>query len=129
MRDQNSRHATARAVVIDQDPIWQQTVTATLVRSDVSVVANSADLSRAPELADTHAADLLLVGLEHEVDNRELYRLLRRVHKRCRNLLTVVFVEDGDRSIIDAAFAGGAYEAVDRRLAAGELVRVVTEAY
>lgn len=129
MRHQKLSQAAARAVVIDPDPLWQQAVTAALVRSDVSVVANSGDLSRAPELANTHAADLLLVGLEQEVDNRELYRLLRRVHKRCPDLVTVVFVEHEDRCIIDAALAGGAYGAVDRRLPAAELVRVVTEAY
>ena len=118
-----------RAVVIDPDPLWQQAVTAALTRSNVSVVANSGDLCRAPELADAHAADLLLVGLEEEVDNRELYRLLRRVHKRCPDLVTVVFVEHEDRLTVDAALAGGAYWAVDRRLGATELVRAVTEAY
>ena len=116
-------------MVIDPDPLWQQAVTAALTRSNVSVVANSGDLCRAPELADAHAADLLLVGLEEEVDNRELYRLLRRVHKRCPELVTVVFVEQEERLTVDAALAGGAYWAVDRRLGAAELVRAVTEAF
>jgi DNA-binding NarL/FixJ family response regulator len=129
MKEQKSRQAAARAVVIDPDPLWQQAVTAALTRSNVSVVANSGDLCRAPELADAHAADLLLVGLEEEVDNRELYRLLRRVHKRCPELVTVVFVEHEDRCTVDAALAGGAYWAIDRRLGASELVRAVTEAY
>ena len=129
MREQKSSQAAARAVVIDPDPLWQQAVTAALTRSGVSVVANSGELSRAPELADAHAADLLLVGLEEAVDNRELYRLLRRVHKRCPDLVTVVFVEQEDRCTVDSALAGGAYWAVDRRLGAAELVRAVTEAY
>lgn len=126
---EHRRQAAARAVVIDPDPLWQQAVTAALTRSNVSVVANSGDLCRAPELADAHAADLLLVGLEEEVDNRELYRLLRRVHKRCPELVTVVFVEQEERLTVDAALAGGAYWAVDRRLGAAELVRAVTEAF
>jgi DNA-binding NarL/FixJ family response regulator len=129
MREQKLSQAAARAVVIDPDPLWQQAVTAALTRSGVSVVANSGELGRAPELADAHAADLLLVGLEEEVDNRELYRLLRRVHKRCPDLVTVVFVEQEDRCTVDSALAGGAYWAVDRRLGAAELVRAVTEAY
>jgi DNA-binding NarL/FixJ family response regulator len=129
MREQKSSQAAARAVVIDPDPLWQQAVTSALTRSGVSVVANSGELSRAPELADAHAADLLLVGLEEEVDNRELYRLLRRVHKRRPDLVTVVFVEQEDRCTVDSALAGGAYWAVDRRLGAAELVRAVTEAY
>ena len=129
MREQKVSQAAARAVVIDPDPLWQQAVTAALTRSGVSVVANSGELGRAPELADAHAADLLLVGLEEEVDNRELYRLLRRVHKRCPDLVTVVFVEQEDRCTVDSALAGGAYWAVDRRLGAAELVRAVTEAY
>src|SRR5215468_7788417 len=129
MREQKSSQAAARAVVIDPDPLWQQAVTSALTRSGVSVVANSGELSRAPELADAHAADLLLVGLEEAVDNRELYRLLRRVHKRCPDLVTVVFVEQEDRCTVDSALAGGAYWAVDRRLGAAELVRAVTEAY
>jgi DNA-binding NarL/FixJ family response regulator len=129
MREGSVRKTAARAVVIDPDPLWQQAVTAALTRSDVSVVANSGDLCRAPELAEAHAADLLLVGLEEDVDSRELYRLLRRVHKRRPDLVTVVFTEHEDRVIVDAALAGGAYWAVDRRLGAGELVRAVTEAY
>jgi DNA-binding NarL/FixJ family response regulator len=116
-------------VVIDPDPLWQQAVTAALTRSNVSVVANSGDLCRAPELADAHAADLLLVGLEEEVDNRELYRLLRRVHKRCPELVTVVMVEDENRVTVDAALAGGACWAIDRRLGASEIVRAVMEAF
>jgi two-component system nitrate/nitrite response regulator NarL len=120
---------TARAVVIDPDPLWQQAVTAALTRSNVSVVANAGDLHQAPDLADAYGADLLLLGLEDEVDNRELYRLLRRVHQRCPDLVTVVFVENEDRLTVDAALAEGAYWAVDRRVGATELVRAVTEAY
>src|SRR5262249_37510507 len=127
--EHTSTSGSARAVVIDPDPLWQQAVTAALTRSGVSVVANSGELSRAPELADAHAADLLLLGLEEEVDNRELYRLLRRVDKRWPALVTVVFVEQEDRCTVDSALAGGAYWAVDRRLGAAELVRAVTEAY
>jgi DNA-binding NarL/FixJ family response regulator len=129
MREVTVMKTAARAVVIDPDPLWQQALTAALTRSSVSVIANSGELCRAPELADVHAPDLLLVGLEEEVDNRELYRLLRRVHKRCPDLVTVVFVENEDRCTVDAALAGGAYWAVDRRLGITELVRAVTEAY
>lgn len=129
MREVTVMKTAARAVVIDPDPLWQQALTAALTRSSVSVIANSGELCRAPELADVHAPDLLLVGLEEDVDNRELYRLLRRVHKRCPDLVTVVFVENEDRCTVDAALAGGAYWAVDRRLGITELVRAVTEAY
>ena len=129
MRERIVRKTAARAVVIDPDPLWQQAVTAALTRSDVSVVANSGELCRAPELAEAHAADLLLVGLEDDVDSRDLYRLLRRIHKHQPDLVTVVFTDHEDRLIVDAALAGGAYWAVDRRLGAGELVRAVTEAY
>jgi DNA-binding NarL/FixJ family response regulator len=129
MHERKVTSTAARAVVIDPDPLWQQAVTAALRRSDVAVVANSGDLCRAPELADAHAADLLLVGLDDEPDNREVYRLLRKVHKRCPDLVTVVFVQNEDRCTVDAALAGGAYWAVDRRGGAGELVRAVTDAY
>lgn len=129
MNERQVIKTAARAVVIDPDPLWQQAVSAALKRSDVAVVANSGDLCRAPELADAHSADLLLVGLEEAVDNREVYRLLRKVHKRCPDLVTIVFVQNDDRCTVDAAIAGGAYWAVDRRLGASELVRAVTDAY
>jgi DNA-binding NarL/FixJ family response regulator len=118
-----------RVVVIDPDPGWLGAITAALTRANVSVLAISGDLSRAPDLVESHAADLLLTGVEADVDNRELYRSLRRVHKRCPDLVTVVLVEHEDRLTVDAALAGGAYWAVDRRLGAAELVRAVTEAY
>ena len=129
MKERKVSKTAARAVVIDPDPLWQQAVTAALKRSDVAVVANSGTLTRAPELADAHAADLLLVGLEEDVDNREVYRLLRKVHRRCPDLVTVVFVQNDDPCTVYHALAGGAYWAVDRRLGAGELVRAVTDAY
>lgn len=130
MRERTVMRPAARAVVIDPDPLWQQALTAALTRANVSVVANSGELTRAPELVDAHAADLLLVGLEEEVDNRELYSLLRRVHKVRPELLTVVFVEDlDDRCAVDSALAGGAYWVDDRELGASELVRTVTRAY
>ncbi len=129
MRERIVMKTAARAVVIDPDPLWQQAVTAALTRSDVSVVANSGELCRALELAEVHGADLLLVGVDDDVDNRDLYRLLRRVHKRCPDLVTVVFVEHEDRVTVEAALAGGAYWAVDRQLGAPELVRAVTLAY
>ncbi|HEX6762041.1 MAG TPA: response regulator transcription factor [Gaiellaceae bacterium] len=129
MRERSVTRPAARAVVIDPDPLWQQALTAALTRSNVSVVANSGQLRRAPELADVHAADLLLVGLDDEVDNRELYRLLRRIHKLRPELVTVVFVGNDDRCTVDSALAGGAYWAVDRSLGVTELVRAVTEAY
>src|SRR5581483_214345 len=72
------------------------------------------------ELADAHAADLLLVGLEEGVDNREVYRLLRKVHRRCPDLVTVVFVQNDDPCTVYHALAGGAYWAVDRRLGAAD---------
>jgi DNA-binding NarL/FixJ family response regulator len=129
MRERILMKTAARAVVIDPDPLWQQAVTAALTRSDVSVVANSGELCKAPDLAEAHGADLLLVGVDDEVDNRDLYRLLRRVHKRCPDLVTVVFVEQQDRVTVEAALAGGAYWAVDRQLGATQLVRAVTLAY
>ena len=129
MSEQRSGSVLASAVVIDPDPLWLQAVTIALTLSDVSVAATSSDLSRAPELAEVHAADLLLLGLEEEVDNRKLFRLLRRVHKRRPHLLTVVFLQREDGSTIDAAIAGGAYWAVGRRLGAAPLVRAVTQAY
>jgi DNA-binding NarL/FixJ family response regulator len=129
MNERKVTTTAARAVVIDPDPLWKQAVSAALKRSDVAVVASSHDLCRAPELADVHSADLLLVGLDDEVDNREVYRLLRKVHKRCPDLVTVVFVQNDDRCTVDSALAGGAYWAVDRRLGASELVRAVADAY
>ena len=118
-----------RAVVIDPDPQWQQAVTAALTDANISVVASSSDPSQAAELVDEHAADLLLVGLEDKVDNRALYRLGRRVHKRRPEIMMIVFVAGDEASTVDAALAGGAYWAVDRRLGAAELVRAVSAAY
>jgi DNA-binding NarL/FixJ family response regulator len=129
MQESKETTTAARAVVIDPDPLWQQAVSAALKKSGVTVVASSGDLCRAPELADAHTADLLLVGLGDEPDNREVYRLLRKVHRRSPDLVTVVFVQNEDRCTVDAALAGGAYWAVDRRLGPGELVRAVAEAY
>jgi len=54
MRERTVMKTAARAVVIDPDPLWQQAVTAALKRSEVSVVANSGELRRAPDRDADH---------------------------------------------------------------------------
>jgi two-component system, NarL family, response regulator len=129
MKELTQPESLVRAVVIDSDPRWRQAVTAALVRAGVTVMVTSGDLNRAPELLDAYPAELLLVGVDNEIDNRQLYCLLRRVDKRYPEIVTIVFVADQDRVTVDAALAGGAYWAVDRRLGAAQIVRAVIDAY
>ena len=125
----NTSIAPTTAVVIDADPLWRLAVTHELTRSNVSVVAGSAHIGDAPELAEEHAPDLLLLGVDGEVDSRALCRLLRRIQRASPDVVTVVCLDPGDRMAVDAALAGGAFRAVDRRLGTRELMRAVADAH
>ena len=58
-----------------------------------------------------------------------MQRWVRRLHDVCRGLITFVYVGPGDVANAAAALAGGAYQALDRRLDAPKTVADVIEAY
>ena len=118
-----------RAVVIDPDPRWRHAVAAALQQSGVDVVASSGDPTLAPRLARARSADLLLLGVAAETDSLQLQRWVRRLHEVCRDLITFVYVGPGDVANAAAALAGGAYQALDRRLDAPKTIDDAIEAY
>ena len=121
MRGEFNKAATA--VVVDSSPLRLQLYKPLLAQWQVDVVAVSPTAERAADLAEVSACELLVVDAGESPDSRTLYRLLRRAHKRCPELISVVLVEDAeqvrrrvgaccgcvcDRRPLDGHAAGGA---------------------
>ena len=113
MRRQFKR-AVATAVVIDSSPLRLQLYKPLLAKWEIDVVAVSPTLERAADLAEVSACELLVVDAGENADSRMLYRLLRRAHKRCPELVSIVLVDDADQAVVGAALAAGASVTVDR---------------
>ncbi len=114
---------TATAVIIDPSPLRTQGYRPLLAQQGIDVVAVSPSLARAADLAEVSDCDLLVVDAGEQADSGSLYRLLRRAHRRCPKVTSVVLgVEETEHAIVEAAVAAGACATIDR---SGDMRRVV----
>ena len=104
----------ATAVVIDPSPLRLQLYQPLLAQWQIDVVAVSPTAERAADLAEVSACRLLIVDAGESPDSRTLYRLLRRAHKRCPELVSVVLVDDAEQTVVESALAAGACATVAR---------------
>ena len=102
------------AVVVDSSPLRLQLYKALLAQWQVDVVAVSQTAERAADLAEVSACELSVIDAGESPDSRTLYRFLRRAHKRCPELISVVLVEDAEQVLVESALAAGACATVDR---------------
>lgn len=119
---------TATAVVIDSSPLRVQLYKPLLAQRQIDVLAVSPTLERAAGLAEVSGCDLLVVDAGENAESRTLYQLLRRAHKRCPELVSIVLVAEGERAVVEAAFAAGAYATIDRSTDMRRVTRLTGEA-
>jgi DNA-binding NarL/FixJ family response regulator len=127
MRGEFNKAATA--VVVDSSPLRLQLYKPLLAQWQVDVVAVSPTAERAADLAEVSGCQLLVVDAGESPDSRTLYRLLRRAHKRCPELISVVLVEDAEQVVVESALAAGACATVDRSTDMRQAARLVAEAF
>ena len=119
----------ATAVVIDSSPLRLQLYKPLLAQWQIDVVAVSPTAERAADLAEVSACELLIVDAGESPDSRSLYRLLRRAHRRCPELVSVVLVADAEQVAVESALAAGACATVDRSTDMRQAARLVGEAF
>jgi DNA-binding NarL/FixJ family response regulator len=122
-----SKVTTGTAVIIDPSPLRTQLYKPLLAQKGIDVVAVSPSLARAADLAEVSECDLLVVDAGEQADSGSLYRLLRRAHRRCPNVTSVVLVDETEHAIVEAAVAAGACATIDRSSDMRRVVYLATE--
>ncbi len=118
----------ATAVVIDSNPLRQRRTKRLLPLHGIEVVGMSAVVGRAAEFADIHGCDLLIVALGEDVTAGSAFSLLRKAHRRCPKLVSVVLVEQDDPAMVEAALAAGAFAAVGSQTSVEDISRLAARA-
>ena len=117
------------ALLVDQHPLWLDTVAQVVSRANVAVVAKSTSSTAALSLIEEHRPDLLITGLkmaEDELDGITLIREARERHARIRVIVLSMF-EDAQH--IDAAFAAGAAAYVLKTAHPDDLTSAIRQAF
>jgi DNA-binding NarL/FixJ family response regulator len=120
---------TGTAVIIDSSPLRVQLYRPLLAQRGIDVVAVSPSLGRAADLAEVSDCDLLVVDAGEQADSGSLYRLLRRAHRRCPNVASVVLIDEADRAAVEAAVAAGACATLDRSADMRRVTRLTADAF
>lgn len=120
---------TGTAVIIDSSALRVQLYRPLLAQRGIDVVAVSPSLARAADLAEVSDCDLLVVDAGEQADSGSLYRLLRRAHRRCPNIASVVLVDESDRAVVEAAVAAGACATLDRSADMRRVARLTADAF
>jgi DNA-binding NarL/FixJ family response regulator len=117
------------AVVVDQHPLWLDTVEQVVERAGIDVVAK---LTRADEAHDVIAdlrPQLLVTGLKMADDDTDGLALLRAAAELVPGLRTIVLSMYEDSYHVDAAFAAGAHAYVLKTAHPDDLTSAVRQVF
>jgi DNA-binding NarL/FixJ family response regulator len=117
------------AILVDQHPLWMDTVEQVVRRAGVEVLAKITSSSVAYERIAELRPDLLVTGIkmaEGEVDGIALLRMAR---ERLPGMKTIVLSMYDDSQHIDAAFAAGAEAYVLKTAHPDDLTSAVRQAF
>jgi DNA-binding NarL/FixJ family response regulator len=104
-----SNSLTSRtAVLVDQHPLWLDTVAQVVGRVNVEVVAKATSSSAALALVEELNPDLLITGIKMSDGEIDGLTLLRKARERDPGLRAIVLSMYDDSQHIEAAFAAGA---------------------
>jgi DNA-binding NarL/FixJ family response regulator len=117
------------ALLVDQHPLWLDTVEQVVARADVDVVAKVTSTATAEELLSETPLDLLVTGIKMPATEIDGIGLVRRARELVPEIKTIVLsmYEDGEH--IDAAFAAGADAYVLKTAHPDDLTSAVRQAF
>jgi len=96
------------AILVDQHPLWLDTVEQVVARAGVEVVAKATASSTALAFLDEHGPDLLVTGIKMGDGEVDGITLLREARERNPGLRAIVLSMYDDPQHVDAAFEAGA---------------------
>jgi DNA-binding NarL/FixJ family response regulator len=96
------------AVLVDQHPLWLDTVAQVVGRINVEVVGKATSSTQALETLDDQRPDLLITGIKMNDGEADGITLIRLARERYPTMKAIVLSMYEDAQHIEAAFAAGA---------------------
>jgi DNA-binding NarL/FixJ family response regulator len=117
------------AILVDQHPLWLETVEQVVRRAGVEVLGKITSATAALEQIEAVRPDLLITGIdmaEGEIDGIEL---VRRSRERVTDIKAIVLSAHEDAPHIDSAFAAGAHAYVLKTTHPDDLTSAIRQAF
>jgi len=117
------------AILVDQHPLWMDTVEQVVRRAGVEVLAKLTSAAVANERIEELRPDLLVTGIkmsEGEIDGLTLLRLATERHPEMKAIVLSMYDDAGH---IDAAFDAGAHAYVLKTAHPDDLTSAVRQAF
>jgi DNA-binding NarL/FixJ family response regulator len=121
--------ARRTAVLVDQHPLWLDTVAQVVARVNVDVVAKATSSTEALAIIDDVAPDLLITGIRMSETEMDGLTMLRQARERRPELRVIVLSMYDDSQHIDAAFAAGAAAYVLKTAHPDDLTSAIRQAF
>jgi DNA-binding NarL/FixJ family response regulator len=118
-----------RAVLVDQHPLWLDTVSQVVGRVNVEVVAKATSSSAALALVEELNPDLLITGIKMADGEIDGLTLLRKARERDPGLRAIVLSMYDDSQHVEAAFAAGAAAYVLKTAHPDDLTSAIRQAF
>jgi DNA-binding NarL/FixJ family response regulator len=117
------------AVLVDQHPLWLDTVAQVIGRANVEVVARVTSSTEALARVEELQPDLLITGIKMADGEIDGLTLLRKVRERNPEIRAIVLSMYEDSSHIEAAFAAGATAYVLKTAHPDDLTSAIRQAF
>jgi DNA-binding NarL/FixJ family response regulator len=117
------------AVLVDQHPLWLDTVAQVVGRVNVEVVAKATSSSAALALVEELNPHLLITGIKMSDGEIDGLTLLRKARERDPELRAIVLSMYDDSQHIEAAFAAGAAAYVLKTAHPDDLTSAIRQAF
>ena len=124
-----STPSSRTAVLVDQHPLWLDTVSQVVGRVNVEVVAKATSSSAALALVEELNPDLLITGIKMSDGEIDGLTLLRKARERDPELRAIVLSMYDDSQHIEAAFAAGAAAYVLKTAHPDDLTSAIRQAF
>jgi two-component system response regulator DevR len=125
----SSPPAEKKAVLVDQHPLWLETVEQLLGRIGVKVVGKATRPSRALVLVDELLPDLLVTEIKMPDGEIDGITLVRQAVKRSPDLKPLVLSMYDDQQHIEASFTAGAVAYVLKTAHPDDLASAIRQAF
>jgi DNA-binding NarL/FixJ family response regulator len=117
------------AVLVDQHPLWLDTVAQVVSRVNVEVVAKATSSSEALARVEELSPDLLITGIKMGDGEMDGITLLRQARECTAGLRVIVLSMYDDSAHIEAAFAAGAAAYVLKTAHPDDLTSAIRQAF
>ena len=117
------------AVLVDQHPLWLDTVSQVVARVNVDVMAKSTSSNSALALVEELRPDLLITGIKMNDGELDGISFIREARERHPSLRVIVLSMYEDSEHIDAAFGAGAAAYVLKTAHPDDLTSAIRQAF